>query len=171
MKDESILQYTPAKWEKAFKSEKDNLLFCLPNFKVTIEHIGATAVNSCRSFRNVDILLSTHDYGAVSTIAMVLKSKEYKELKELSTLDCIVLVKKSKVYGCGITLRIVQYASMTYRRITCFKIFLKESYDCVQRYNIFREAAIKTANFDIKEYNKMKYNYINSILDERFRFE
>ena len=171
MKGESILQYTPAKWEKAFKSEKDNLLFCLPNFKVTIEHIGATAVNSCRSFRNVDILLSTHDYGAVSTIAMVLKSKEYKELKELSTLDCIVLIKKSKVYGCGITLRIVQYASMTYRRITCFKIFLKESYDCVQRYNIFREAAIKTANFDIKEYNKMKYNYINSILDERFRFE
>lgn len=166
-----FLQYTPAKWEKAFASERDNLLFSLSGFKVAVEHIGATSVNSCRSFRNVDILLSTHDYGAVSTIAMVLQTKEYKEIKELSTPDCIVLVKKSKVYGCGITLRVVQYASMTYRRITCFRIYLKRSYDCVQRYNIFREEAFKTAKYDIKEYNRLKYNYINSILDERFKFE
>ena len=168
---EDFLQYTPAKWEKAFASERDNLLFALSNYRVTIEHIGATSVNSCRSFRNVDILLSVHDFGRISTITMILQTKEYKLLKELSTPDCSVLVKKSKVYGCGITLRIVQFASMTYRRYTCFRIYLKNSYDCVQKYNMFREAAFKTAKYDIKEYNRLKYNYINSILDERFKFE
>ena len=102
-----IFEYKPQQWEQAFASEIDNLLFNLSQFKFNIEHIGATSINNCRSFRNVDILLSTKNFVDVSTIAMMLESKDYKRLPELSTIDCIVLVKKSKVYVCGITLRVV----------------------------------------------------------------
>ena len=165
------LQYTPSKWEKAFASERDNLLFCIPNIKISVEHIGATSVPNCRSFRNVDILVSVHNFVDISTAAMMLLSKEYREIKELSTIDCVVLVKKSKVYGCGITVRIVEYASMIYRRIVAFKQILRSSFDRTIRYNQFRETLFEQTHHDIKKYNETKYDYINGLVDERYKFE
>ncbi len=166
------LEYHPVDWDKAFISERDNLLFLLPQFKVNVEHIGATSVNNCRSFRNVDILVSTHNFTDIHTIAMMLCSKEYKELKELSTIDCVVLVKKYKVNKrYGVTVRVVQYASNIYNRIVSFKLLLKDSYDRVQKYNLFREQLFKQVNSNIAEYNKVKYDYINSLLDDNYKFE
>ena len=166
------LEYHPVDWDKAFTSERDNLLFLLPQFKVNVEHIGATSVNSCRSFRNIDILISTHDFKDVHTIAMMLCSKEYKELKDLSTLDCVVLVKKYKINKrYGVTVRVVQYASETYNRYISFKLLLKDSYDRVQKYNFFREQLFKQVNCNITEYNKVKYDYINSLIDDYYKFE
>ena len=166
------LEYHPVDWDKAFISERDNLLFLLPQFKVNIEHIGATSINNCRSFRNIDILVSAHEFTDVHTIAMMLCSKEYKELKELSTMDCVVLVKKYKVNKrYGVTVRVVQYASNIYNRFISFKLLLKDSYDRVQKYNFFREQLFKQVNFNIAEYNKVKYDYINSLIDDNYKFE
>ena len=166
-----IFEYKPQQWEQAFASERDNLLFNLPQFKFNVEHIGATSINNCRSFRNVDILLSTKNFVDSSTIAMMLESKDYKRLPELSTIDCIVLVKKSKVFGCGITLRVMEYASLTYRRFLAFKTLLRESYARVQKYNEFRKTLFTRVNHDIKKYNEGKINYINNLLEENYKFE
>lgn len=165
------LQYTPVKWDKAFASERDNILFCIPDIKINVEHIGATSVPNCRSFRNVDILVSVHNFVDISTAAMLLLSKDYREIKEMSTIDCVVLVKKQKVYGCGITVRIVEYASMLYRRIMAFKAILKSSFDRTILYNQFRETLFAKNHKDIKKYNEVKYSYINGLVDERYKFE
>ena len=166
-----LLDYKPTEWGKAFSKEKDNLLFLLPQYRFNVEHIGATAVNSCRSFRNVDILISVHNFSDIYTLAMILNSSEYKEIRELSSLDCVVLVKRTKVEGVGITLRIVEYASDIYNRFCAFMILLRESYDRVQKYNNFRETLIQQYPNDIKKYNEAKIDYINSIIDSKFKFK
>ena len=165
------LSYSPDIWNKVFASERDNLLFELPQFKIKVEHIGATSVKNCRSFRNVDILVIAKNFKDISTIAMILSSKDYKELRELSSIYCALLVKKSKVLDCGITVRVVEYGSKIYNRINCFQTYLKKSGINVQQYNIFREESIRRSNMDITKYNKTKYDYINLKIDENFRFE
>ena len=165
-----VLEYRPKEWQKAFISERDNLLFLLPQFKFNVEHIGATSVLNGRSFRNVDILISVHNFADIYTIAMILASKDYKELPELGDLNCRVLVKKTKVNSCGITLRVVEHASNTYNRIVSFKYYLSD-YDHIQKYNLFRESLFKSVKRNISEYNKVKYDYINSLIDENYKFE
>lgn len=137
-----FLEYKPSLWSEVYQQEKDNLLFLLPQFKVNIEHIGATAVNSCRSFRNVDILVSTSTFNDIYSVTNVLGAKEYKEMRSLSSIDCLVLIKKHKVNGVGVTVRVVEHASDVYNRIHAFLILLKESYYRVQKYNQFRETLI-----------------------------
>lgn len=171
MKKKEVLAYNHKDWSKAFQMERDNILFLLPQYKITIEHIGATSVNNCRSFRNVDILVSVHNFADVYTITMLLASKEYKELPELSDINCRVLAKKHKVNDCGVTVRVVEYASDTYNRFISFKLFLKDSFDAVQKYNLFREALFEKVEHNISEYNRIKYDYINSLLDENYKFE
>ena len=166
-----VLQYHPSEWDKAFLSEKDNLLFLLPQFKFNVEHIGATSIPNCRSFRNVDILLSLNRFEDILTVAMLLNSKDYKEIKELSSVDCVVLTKRTKVNGCGITLRVVEYASLTYNRFIAFKTLLRESFDKTQKYNLFRETLFKESDRNISKYNQVKYDYINSVIDENYKFE
>ena len=165
------LEYKPELWSKIFVAERDNLHFLLPQFRFNVEHIGATSVANCRSFRNVDILVSVHNFVDISTVAMLLLSKEYREIKEMSTIDCVVLVKKQKVYGCGITVRVVEYASMIYRRIMAFKQILRSSFDRAIKYNQFRETLFERYHTDINKYNEAKYDYINSLIDERYKFE
>ena len=171
MKDSRILSYKHEDWEKAFASEKENLIFLLPQYKMNVEHIGATSINNCRSFRNVDILIAVNNFADIYTIAMLLASKEYKELPELGDMNCRVLVKKHKVNGCGVTVRVVEHASETYKRFVMFKVLLNEDFEKVQGYNYFRENLLKKVNFDIAEYNRVKYDYINSFLDEACKFE
>ena len=170
-KDNRVLSYKPNEWEKAFVMEKDNLSFLLPQFKINIEHIGATSISNCRSFRNVDILVSVNNFADIYTIAMLLGSKEYKELPDLGDMNCRVLVKKHKVNGCGVTVRVVEHASITYNRIVSFKLLLQGSFDKTQAYNYFRETLFKKVNHNIAEYNRIKYDYINSYIDEMCKFE
>lgn len=165
------LEYHPEEWTKIFKSEVNNIHFLLPKFTLNIEHIGATSVNNCRSFRNVDILVSTHDLADLYTVVMLLTNKEYKELKELSNKDCVVLVKKYKYKKIGVTVRVVEYGSETYNRIIAFKTLLQESYEKVIKYNNFRERLFVESGGDIQRYNEVKYGYINSMIDDNYRFE
>ena len=92
-----VLQYHPSDWDKAFLSEKDNLFFLLPQFKFNVEHIGATSIPNCRSFRNIDILLSLNRFEDILTVAMLLNSKDYKEIKEFDELlsDKFLLVLRN----------------------------------------------------------------------------
>jgi len=166
-----IFEYKPTQWDKAFASEKDSLLFNLPQFRINVEHIGATSINNCRSFRNVDILVSTKNFVDISTIAMMLESKDYRRINELSAIDCIVLVKRNRVFGCGITVRVVQYASLLYQRYMAFRTLLTLSYDRVQKYNEFRRDLFERVGHDITKYNQAKQNYINGLVDERYKFE
>lgn len=165
------LEYKPVLWSKIFVAERDNLHFLLPQFKFNVEHIGATSVANCRSFRNVDILLSVHDFKDISTVSMLLASKEYKVIEEYSTVECMVLVKRYKYEKVGITVRVVQYAGTFFNRCHAFQSLLKESYDRVQKYNNYREELFIHYNGDIAQYNKIKQTYINSLIDDNFKFE
>ena len=165
------LLYKPEKWDKAFINERANLLFELPNFKMNIEHIGATSVTNGRSFRNVDIMISVNNFADIYTITMLLETKGYKEIKELSTLGVALLVKQKKVNRQTITVRVVQYGGEFFSRAHAFRTLLQENYDRIQKYNQYREKLISEVGFDIAKYNEAKYQYINQMIDENFKFE
>lgn len=167
----SYLEYKPAIWDKIFVNEKANLHFHLPQYKFNVEHIGATSVPNCRSFRNVDIMISLHDFKDIHTVALLLATKEYKIIKERSTPDCMVLAKTQKYQKVGVTIRIVQYAGRWFNRCHAFLTLLRENYDRVIKYNNFREELFVKVNGNIAQYNQIKGNYINSIIDDNFKFE
>lgn len=164
-----VLRYRPVAWVKAFQNEKSNLYFLLPQFRMNIEHVGATSVPGCRSFRNVDILISVSELKDISTISMLLQTKGYNLIDD--DYKCTTLVKKQRVNGERITVRIVEYASKEYLRITMFKTYLNDRVDNVNKYNIFREKLFEDCNRDVKKYNEQKYDYINNHIDEMFKFE
>lgn len=164
-----LLRFRPKSWHQAFLSEKNTLYFYLPQFKMNVEHIGATSVPNCRTFRNVDILISVPQLEDISTVAMLLATKGYKVVDD-SNYECIVLVKKATVYGERITVRVTEYASLIYRRHILFKTYLENSYDNVQKYNIFRDHLFREVRGDMKRYNEAKIEYINNHIDEMFKF-
>ncbi len=167
----SNLLYLPEDWDNIFKAERDNLRFVLPEFKFNIEHIGATSINNCRSFRNVDILISLSHFNDIYTAAMLLNSRGYKMLNAQCRSDCALLIKRSKYKKIGVTIRIVEYGGDFYNRCKAFQVVLRESYDRTQMYNNFREKLFAKYPKNIKRYNEVKYDYINSQLDYYFKFQ
>lgn len=164
-------EYQPEKWSDAFNQEKINLKFILGDIKVSIEHIGATSIPVCMSAKNVDILLSINDIIDATTVQNLLCNREYRLVPQYSDVDCLVLVKKTKVLGYGITLRIMQYASQRYNEFKAFKTYLMEDRSRVRAYNRFREELLKKCGADFETYRLTKQNYIEGIVKENFRFE
>ena len=165
------LRFEPSKWEACYTKEKNNLLYLLSNFNIGISHIGATAVAGSRSNRNVDILVVASSIADVSAITLKLRLNGYKFIEYMSNHECSVMVKEHKVNEFGITLRVVAYASNMYNRINAFQTYLHESIMRVRHYNDFREQLLKKYGNDWKSYYRHKKEYINSIIDENFKFE
>lgn len=165
------LDYLPTEWDRIFKKEYNNIHFLLPDMKIYVEHIGATSINGCRSFRNVDVLVSTQNFADIFTAKMLLCIDEYKELPELNKEDMVVLIRKKKYGSIGVTVRIVEYGSETYLRFIAFKNILHDDYERVLKYNHYRELFFKQVDKDIKKYNEDKYLYINNLIDENWKLE
>ena len=165
------LKFDPNGWKKSFEEEKINLLFALKDFSVSIKHIGATAYTNGRSDRNVDILLLTKDLKDIYTIQMRLCAKGYKSIEEYSQQDLQVLVKKTKVGGYGVTIRIMEYGSPIHTRYYGFMMLMKDDSGLIHRYNAYRYELQQKCGKDWKKYHELKQDYIEMTIDERCRFE
>ena len=165
------LTFDPKGWQKAYLTERNNLLYLLSAFKVKIEQIGATSIPSGRSNNNVDILIVADSTAEMSSVAFKLQNNGYTVLDYLETAESSGLVKQEKVEGYGITVRVVARASLTHRRINAFQIYLKEDIKNIRHYNDFREELTKKYKDDWKLYYRRKRDYINAVLDENVKFE
>lgn len=165
------LKFDPKGWQAAYLEEKNNLLYLLSRYDVKIEQIGATSIPSGRSDRNVDILVVAKSIPDMSSIAFKLQNSNYKVLDYLVTSESSALVKKTKVKGYGVTIRVVVNASKVHNRINAFQIYLKEEYSHIKKYNDFREELNKKFPNDWKSYYRRKRDYINATIDENFKFE
>ena len=166
-----LLSYEPSKWTASYKKEKNDLLYLLSNFNIGISHIGATSVPAGRSDRNIDVLIVAESIADVSSVTVKLQANGYKYINYMSTHECSLLVKQKRVEGCGVTVRVVAYASDTYNRINAFMTYLRESNSRIQSYNNFREALSEKYKNDWKSYYRHKKDYINEIIEENFKFE
>lgn len=165
------LKYDPKGWSDSYITERNNLLYLLSNFDITVEQIGASAIPNGRSNRNVDILIVAKTVPDVSSITFKLQNSGYKCLNYLCDHEISTLVKQNKVKGYGITLRVVLNASRTHERYNAFKIYLSDSVKNIRHYNDFREALLKKYSKDWKSYYRHKRDFINSKIDESFKFE
>ena len=163
--------YEPEKWEEVYKQEKINLQFILGDLKVLVEHIGATSMPACHTSKNLDILISVNDLIDLPTIQNLLVNREYRVVPQYSEDDCVVLVKKTKVLGMGITLRIMQYASQKYNEYKAFRTYLLEDRDRIRAYNRFRQELLRKCGKDFETYRLTKKSYMDGIVKENFRFE
>ena len=165
------LKFDPSGWNDSFEDEKKTLLYYLKDFQITIKHIGATAYTGGRSDRNVDILILTKDIKDIFTIQTRLTSKEYKSVAIYNQSDLVVLVKKVKVLGYGITIRIMEYGSDIYSRYYAFMTLMKDDSGLIHRYNSYRYELKLKCGRNWKEYFKLKQDYIEMTINERCKFE
>lgn len=167
----NYLDFDPRGWHETFKDEKNNLLYYLKDFKVSISHIGATSFVGGRSNRNVDVLLTVTNFKDVQSVMVRLVSKKYKILEQSTSGDFYFFVGPSKVQGYGVTVRLMEYASPIFNRYQAFLTLLKESAERVRKYNNFRLELLDKCGDDWKKYSQIKQDYINSIIDDNFKFE
>lgn len=166
-----MLKFDPTGWGETFKEEKNNLLYYLKNFKVAINHIGATAFKNGRSNRNVDILITTTTLNDLSSVVVRLQSKGYKLINYEDGHEYQTLVVPKKVLGYGVTIKVMLYASDIYNRFNAFITLLKEHEHLVKDYNNYRDELTRKYCNDYKTYRKLKIDYINLLLEEHFKFE
>ena len=165
------LRFDPKGWDATYIAERNNLLYLLSGFNFQIEQIGATSINSGRSNRNVDILIVVDSVLDLSSVTMKLQTAKYKLLDYLSDHEISTFVKQTKVNKYGVTLRVVVKASKWHLRINAFQIYLNENYQNIKRYNDFRAALSQKYKKDWKSYYRCKRDFINAVIDERFKFE
>lgn len=166
-----MLRFDPTGWNKTYVEEKNNLQYYLKNFKFAINHIGATAIKDGRSNRNVDILITVNSLKELSSIVVRLQSKGYKQIDYQEGHDIATLVTPKKVFGYGVTIRVMLYASDIFNRYNAFYTLLKEHGILIKQYNNFRDEIAKKTHNDYQTYRKMKIDYINQIIDEHYKFE
>ena len=167
----AFLAFDPHGWREAFTDEKNNLLFYLKDYRVAINHIGATSFTGGRSNRNVDILLTVSNLADIHSVLVRLQSKKYKVAEQSDAGDYFLLVGPQKVLGYGVSIRLMEYASPIFNRYQAFVTLLKEDSSRVIRYNDFRAELVDKCGDDWKKYSQMKQDYINMMIDENFKFE
>ena len=166
-----MLRFDPTGWGNTFKEEKNNLQYYLKNFKVSINHIGATSYKNGRSNRNVDILVTVETLSDLSAVIIRLQSKGYKLINYEEGQDVSTLIVPKKVLGYGVTIKVMVYASEIFNRYNAFITLLKEHEHLVKEYNKFRDELTRKYSRDYNTYRKLKIGYINLQLEEHFKFE
>ena len=166
-----MLRFDPTGWRETFEEEKNNLQYYLKNFKIAINHIGATAYKNGRSNRNVDILITVESIADLSAIVVRLQSKDYKLIDYQEGHDISTLVAPKKILGYGVTIRVILYASEIYNHYNAFITLLKEHEHLVRQYNEYRDNLIHKVSGDWNKYRELKIDYINLLLEEHFKFE
>lgn len=165
-----MLRFDPTGWRKTFEEERNNLQYYLKNFKLAINHIGATAYKNGRSNRNVDILITVETVADLSAVVVRLQSKGYKLVNYEEGHDISTLIVPKKVLGYGVTIRVVLYASEIYKRYNAFIALVKEHEHLVKQYNEYRDSLLRKCS-DWSSYRQLKIDYINLLLEEHFKFE
>ena len=165
------LEFNPRGWRETFIDEKNNLLFYLKDFRVSINHIGATAFTAGRSNRNVDVLLTVSSLADLHSVLVRLQSKNYKLVEQSPKGDFFLLVAPKKVLGYGVSVRLMEYASPIFVRYQAFITLLKEDNSRVLRYNDFRLELIERCGNNWEQYKQLKQDYIDMMIDENFKFE
>ncbi len=138
---------------------------------MAIVHYGATAYKNGRSNRNVDILITVESLADLSAVMVRLQSKGYKLIDFENNQDYHLMVVPKKVYGYGVTIRIMLYASETYKRYNAFVTLLKEHEQLLRQYNDFRDNITRKCGKNWQAYRTLKTDYINATIDEYFKFE
>ena len=166
-----MLRFDPTGWRETYEEERNNLQYYLKGFKVAINHFGATAYKNGRSNRNVDILITVETIADLSAIVVRLQSKGYKLVDYEEGHECYTLVGPKKVLGYGVSLKLMLYASELYNRYNAFITLLKEHEHLVRQYNEYRDNLSHKCGKNWKTYRQLKIDYINSLLEEHFKFE
>ena len=154
-------------WKNFFSKEKNMLLDALRGQKVLgVEHIGATSVVLCKTCGTIDLLCIIPSKIEFITIKNLLVSKGYQYLQSMSNDECYTFARRNDKNQIVSITRVIEQASVFHKEVVLFKGYLRESDRNVRDYNNFRKALLENCGGDAKEYQKVKQNYIRSILHD-----
>ena len=131
-----------------------------------IEHIGATSVVLCKTCGTIDLLCSIPSKIDFVTIKNLLVSRGYQYLASMSNEDCYTFARRNEKNQIVSLTRVVEQASKVYQELILFKHYLREKEKHVLTYNQFRKALLEQCGGDAKQYQQIKKNYIESILND-----
>ena len=168
---EIILKKYNDKWPEFFDYEKKMVSKYLSRFHVdSIEHIGATSACLCDTTGTIDVLIGLNSFTEVGSVTKKLSENGYTVVDKLSTPTCAFLYRKNADGNIVATFRICENASLTFLKFLGFKFYLSGDPKNAVKYNEFRKTLIEECKGNIKVYNQIKANYINSIIDEFCKF-
>ena len=154
-------------WKDAFLEEKKRLLIALHGQKdINVEHVGATSVVLCKTCGTIDLMCAIPSKYELETIKNKLTSRGYQFLSSMSTDDCYSFARRNENKQIVALIKVVEQASKLFKEAILFKGYLREREDHVLTYNQFRKALLEQCNGDVKQYQKIKKNYIESILHD-----
>ena len=154
-------------WKDAFLDEKKKLLAALHGQRVLgIEHVGATSVVLCKTCGTIDIVCLIPSKYELETIKNILSTSGYQYLKSMSTDECYTFARRNEKKQIVALIKVMEQASKIYKEIILFKHYLRERESHVLTYNQFKKALLEQCGGDVKQYQKIKKNYIESILHD-----
>ena len=153
-------------WKVFFKKEKERLLSVLSGQDVvSIDHIGATSVVMCKTSGTIDVLVTIQDKIEFFTVKNLLNRFGYEYVDHLSDIfHCLFFLRRNTKRQIICTIRVVENASEEHMKYIGFKQYLKSGQGKVKKYNEARKIMIEKTGGKPAEYQKMKSDYIESIL-------
>ena len=154
-------------WKDAFLNEKKILSTALHGQRVLgIEHVGATSVVLCKTCGTIDIMCLIPSKYELETVKNILTTRGYQYLPSMSNEDCYTFARRNEKKQIVALIKVVEQASRIYKETILFKHYLRERESHVLTYNQFKKALLEQCNGDVKQYQKIKKNYIESILHD-----
>ncbi len=155
-----VVDYDPG-WPAQFEEERARIAAALGDAAVGIEHVGSTAVPGLVAKPIIDILVGVRDFAAAGDYVERLKTIGYGRSESRSPGT-----RMSFNRGQPEThhLHIVEHEGAEWRRLLCFRDFLRENPGEARRYGFLKKELACRHRTDAYSYSDGKAPFIESAL-------
>ena len=150
-------------WAKLFEKEKQRLLSVLGKIKVSIEHVGSTAVPGLKAKPILDIVLSSPSHKLSKKIYKILEKNGYTDHGEVGIPERHLFVRgteEKRTHHLHVTLKNSDF----WKEHILFRDYLLAHKGALTKYNTLKIKLSKQYANDRKSYTKAKNAFIQNTL-------
>jgi GrpB-like predicted nucleotidyltransferase (UPF0157 family) len=153
--------------KKLFEDEKEKLQQILNNYKVTVEHIGSTAIKDTIGKGIIDITIACNDNDEQEKIKDILSNSHYRqgELNKKPDGRLFFCNTKGQTHAGDIHIHLVIKDSDNYHEVINFRDYLHNHPEEVKWYNDKKQHVANITSNSRKEYVIEKGKFVRELLD------
>ncbi|HJZ71559.1 MAG TPA: GrpB family protein [Vicinamibacterales bacterium] len=158
-----IVDHRP-EWTATFHIEASEILRCIGDIVVDVQHVGSTAVADVPAKPILDIAVATRTHGAIPTVVERLRRLGYIDRGDAGSEGGYLLVKESEPDVRTIHLHIVEVADNQWLNYLKFRDTLRRDPDIRRRYAELKQSLADQCRGERKAYTAGKAALIREIL-------
>lgn len=160
-----IVEHRP-EWRSAFETEASELLACIGDIVVDIQHIGSTAIPDVPAKPILDVAIAVAAREAVPKVVARLCQRGYIDRGDAGPDGGYLLVKESEPEVRTVHLHIVEVTDSQWVDYLKFRETLRRDPDVRQRYAEVKRILSERCRSDRKAYTDGKAAFIREVLGE-----